>query len=379
MVISKEPKTKYLLSIDIMRAVAILLMIQVHFVENLSPREASSAGLYDLSKGLGTLSAPIFSFLVGLSLWLWLSNQIEAGRKEAEIARVVRRRGILLFVAGLIFAVVIWRPESIFIWDILTFLGTATLIVYLLRKWASWKLIGLIVLIFITSPFLRSVTDYASHWRGTEYLYDFTLQDVTLGFLLHGYFPILPWICFPLLGWMVGRTYFDLESKSQFNGRRSAVVGLCLALLAGLGNAMNGNASRLAEPYLNEITFYPASTTYVLGMMGILLLGFWILFTVYDERRIGMNDRVKKFFKRYSRFSLTTYIVHHAVHVWPLYILAAYEGRRDPWWYYADAVSTPVAFLLSLLFIVIFYGILIFWEKRRWYGFEGVLRRLSGA
>ena len=63
---------KRLASIDFLRAIAILLMIQVHFVENLSKREASSAALYDLSEVLGMLPAPVLTFMVGLSLWLWL-------------------------------------------------------------------------------------------------------------------------------------------------------------------------------------------------------------------------------------------------------------------------------------------------------------------
>ena len=60
---------KRLVSIDVLRGAAILMMIQVHFVEYLSPREVSSALLYDLSKHLGVLPAPLFMFLMGLSLW----------------------------------------------------------------------------------------------------------------------------------------------------------------------------------------------------------------------------------------------------------------------------------------------------------------------
>ena len=85
------------------------------------------------------------------------------------------------------------------------------------------------------------------------------------------------------------------------------------------------------------------------------------------------------FFKRYSRFSLTTYIVHHAVHIYPLYWLAMWEGHRDIWWYYAEAVSTPAALWLTLFFVVAFYAVLIRWEKRRETSFEGILRWLSGA
>jgi uncharacterized membrane protein len=52
-----------LASIDVLRALAILLMVQVHFVENLSPRDTSAAVLYGLSMALGLLPAPLFSFL----------------------------------------------------------------------------------------------------------------------------------------------------------------------------------------------------------------------------------------------------------------------------------------------------------------------------
>lgn len=89
---------KRLISIDVLRAIAILTMIQVHFVENLSPREASSAALYDLSQFLGTLSAPLFTFLLGLSLWLWLRKQTSSGRSELELSKVVIRRGLAILV-----------------------------------------------------------------------------------------------------------------------------------------------------------------------------------------------------------------------------------------------------------------------------------------
>jgi uncharacterized membrane protein len=151
---------KRLASIDVLRAIAILLMIQVHFVENLSPREASSAALYDLSEVLGMLPAPLFTFLVGLSLWLWLRRETGLGRSELELSKVVVRRGLFLSGAGLAFAVVIWLPEEVFDWDILTLLGASTLI----------------------------------------------------GFLLQGYFPLLPWVVFPLVGFATGKRCWGDES-----------------------------------------------------------------------------------------------------------------------------------------------------------------------
>jgi hypothetical protein len=366
----KKTETKYLVSIDVLRAIAILLMIQVHFVENLSPREPSSAGYYDLSGALGMLPAPIFSFLVGLSLWLWMLRE-----KESAIGKRVMRRGIMLFGTGLAFATLIWLPESVFIWDILTLLGASTIIVFALRKLPLWIIVGIIILVLCISPLLRLETGYASHWRGAEYIYKFKMRDVVLGFLLHGYFPLLPWIIFPLLGLVVGRRYFH-DPKKRLGGWGLPVTGLCLIGLAGIGHVMGNDVTRFQESYFSKITFYPASTTFVVGSMGIVLLGLWILFVGFDRREIASGGAVLAFFKRYSRFSLTTYIVHHAVHVWPLYLLAAREGRRDPWWYYQDAVSTPTALLLAFLFIAGFYGVLVLWENKRQYIFEGMLRWL---
>ena len=52
-------------SIDILRASAIVVMVIVHFLENLSGvREWSPDGF----------GAPLFTFLTGMSYWLWLSR-----------------------------------------------------------------------------------------------------------------------------------------------------------------------------------------------------------------------------------------------------------------------------------------------------------------
>ena len=49
---------KRYLSIDILRAVAILLMVQTHFVDDLSSKAASPSWLYDVSCWLGLWPAP---------------------------------------------------------------------------------------------------------------------------------------------------------------------------------------------------------------------------------------------------------------------------------------------------------------------------------
>jgi hypothetical protein len=251
--------------------------------------------------------------------------------------------------------------------------------VYGLRKWSPRRLVVLAILVLLISPPLRAETGYARHWRGDEYVYRFTIRDVVQGFLLHGYFPLLPWVGFALAGFATGKRYWGDETKSRFEGWGLPLAGLGLVGLAALGSSLNSGLGREIRWYISDLTFYPASTTYVLGTLGLTLLGLWVLYRALDARQVSPGGAALAFLGRYSRFSLTTYVVHHAVHVWPLYLLAAWEGRRDPFWYYGDAVSTPAALVLAVLFIVGFYGMLVVLDRNRAYSFEGALRWLSEA
>ena len=66
---------KRLESIDVLRAVAILLMVQIHFVVYLAPASSGPAWLGTLSQVLAAFPLPIFTFLVGMSLCLSLHRQ----------------------------------------------------------------------------------------------------------------------------------------------------------------------------------------------------------------------------------------------------------------------------------------------------------------
>ena len=84
------------------------------------------------------------------------------------------------------------------------------------------------------------------------------------------------------------------------------------------------------------------------------------------------------FFRRYSRFSFSTYVAHHIVHIWPLLIASGIEGRKDPWYYYGEVISTAGALVLFVLFTLLFYLFLVYWERRgAKYGFEWILGVLT--
>jgi uncharacterized membrane protein len=99
------------LSIDILRAVAILLMVQVHFSEYMSANFASPKYLYVLSQNLGLVPAPFFTFLSGLSYSLWLGAQARSGRTARQIVQYSFRRGMFVFVLGIAVNIFIWLPQ----------------------------------------------------------------------------------------------------------------------------------------------------------------------------------------------------------------------------------------------------------------------------
>ncbi len=365
-----------LFSVDILRATAILLMVQVHFVGNLSSREPSSRILYDLSDFLGGFAAPIFTFLVGLSVWLWLNKQLAIGTDETALGKFIVKRGILIVFFGLIFAVIIWTPNEIFNWDILPMIGITTMIIYALRRAPSKYLIGLALLLLLSAPPLRELTNYSSHWIYDDYMHSFTLSDILLGATLQGYFPLLPWLVFPLMGFCLGRDIFQGEQINPKAARRLPILGVVLIAISAVGALVSEYFPTGLSWYLSPYSFYPASTTYVLGMLGFILLVFWILWQRFDLREASKTPD-GEFIRLYSKFSLTTYVVHHAVHMWPIYLLAAVNRRHDIWYYYQNAVSTPVAFVLSIVFIVGFYFFLRFLDSHKTFTLEGILRKMS--
>jgi uncharacterized membrane protein len=364
---------KRFLSIDIMRATAIILMTQVHFASNLAGYSESTPWLARISYILGCWPAPTFTFLSGLSLALWLGRQREAGQSEDFINKFLFRRGLFIFVTGIVFAFFVWLPKNTFDWNILTLIGSSVFVLAVLRKLPPVVLVVICLLILLISPPLRTQADYFLYWLNDEYEYNFTVKDILLGYTLNGYFPILPWIVIPIMGFVVGRTVFKDGSRFLFG---LPLIGACLAGLAVadiyFGNRIFG---RFTFYYAPDWTFYPASTTFILGVLGINLLLLWTLHCLIDQNKsITGKGPIFSFFRRFSFFSLTVYLVHHVVHIWPLRLYALWMGDSDLRAYEGWIMNTGTALALVAVFVAAIYPVLIFLERHKKYSFEHLLR-----
>ena len=215
-----------LVSIDVLRTTAIVLMTVVHFVENL-------AGSYDIESGpfIGAnrywwmptgFAAPLFTFLSGVSYRLWADAQAARGRDTDEISKITVRRGLFLILFGFAFNVLVWMPEDVFNWDILTLIGTAMLALDVARRTAPAVPAVACGLLVGLAPTLRAVADYRASWAEGFYDYEFTLGEVVLGYFATGYFPVFPWLALPLAGFLAAPLIYgrhDHRGPAAASGR----------------------------------------------------------------------------------------------------------------------------------------------------------------
>lgn len=362
-------------SIDVLRALAIVLMVVVHFVENLS-------GWYD--GGSGTFAgvhrvwwlptgfaAPVFTFLSGISYRLWLGVQARRGQSDETISKRTVRRGLFLIGVGFAFNVLVWLPEDVFNWDILTLIGFGLLVLDVARRMPDWVVVMAAVLVIAVSPALRVAADYPAFWEAGYFDYDFTVPDVVLGWLVVGYFPVFPWLAFPLLGHALAATLFGQRGRER--PLRIAAAGMA-GMATGLASTVLGHLLPAAVTGGVALgwTMFPPSTAYVAGTLGTATLAVALLHRLLDDGR-DRWEWLLEWATPLSRHALSMYLLHHVAHVWPLWAWGmATTGEATALW---QVALPPVAALtLAVAFLVIATTLFRWMDRRRVPSAESLMR-----
>src|SRR5271165_6236929 len=100
-----QPAARRLAHIDWMRGLACVLMFQTHCYDSWLSPEAKKSALFGWSQLGGTLPAPLFIFLAGVSFALVTERLREKGPAAAEIAKTTIRRGAEIFGLGILFRI----------------------------------------------------------------------------------------------------------------------------------------------------------------------------------------------------------------------------------------------------------------------------------
>jgi uncharacterized membrane protein len=234
---------KRLSYIDWMRGLACLLMFQTHCYDSWLRPELHATWLYRWSQIGGTLPAPLFIFLAGVSVALMTQRFREKGMPRNDIARQSILRGAEIFGLGILFRIqefilgYKWVPwTDLLRVDVLNMLGLSIMLMGVMCWFTAapspdaartrsllTALAIAAVIALATPPVWTSSRLHALPWPIESYINGVH----TFGQPQPWLFPIFPWCAFAFVGLAVGFLLF-----SNFARRRET---LFFAGLGGIG------------------------------------------------------------------------------------------------------------------------------------------------
>jgi uncharacterized membrane protein len=289
--------------LDWMRGLAVVIMLQGHVMDGwLRPQDRTSEWFW-LSQFLGGFPAPIFLFLVGVSLALALDKMRAKGASSSELVwKVVRRGGwiLLLAYAFRVEQFLVWYPASewsgILRVDTLNCIAMSTLVIGLFSVLFKTRRSNIAVMGAATAAFVF-VTPWVYPVRG--------LPSFVLSYLNGDghpwYFSLFPWAAFALAGITFG--YLLIEARAGAGEalffRQVAVAAVCIY---AAGAAMSFSS-------IFEYGFFDYSLTsphYFLVRLG------WILLILYGAYRWSTRESGERWSPmiRLGQASLMVYWLH---------------------------------------------------------------------
>src|SRR5580704_5503379 len=319
---------KRLSYIDWMRGLACVLMFQTHCYDSWLSPEARKSGVLVWSKLGGTLPAPLFLFLSGISFALVTERLREKGTSPGEIAKTTIRRGAEIFALGLLFRVqeyalgYRWVPwTDLLRVDILNSLGLSMMLMGILcwlstarrpesssaltQSVAASRTRGILAGLFaatiaaLATPFLW--TTYRPLWLPWP-LESYINGVHVVGKPQYWLFPIFPWSAFAFVGLAVGFFLFTSIAK-RYEALVFAALGGTGILACFLSLKLDRSGFQLYPTY----DYWHTSPNFFLMRCGILLI---ILFCVYAWCRWGLAQMGFSPIIQLGKTSLLVYWVH---------------------------------------------------------------------
>ena len=310
------PKPTRLAYIDWMRGLACILMFQTHCYDSWLGGDARKSTFFMWSQLGGTLPAPLFLFLAGISFALVTDKLRHKRIAPSAAARSTIRRGAEILCLGLLFrlqeyAIAFpWAPwTDLLRVDVLNMIGVSMMLMGLLcwavlaLRWSRVSLILAGVAVALTISLLSPLlwTTWRPDWLPWP-LESYINGVHNLGEPQAWLFPIFPWTAFAFIGLAVG--FFLLSDWARQAG--AAAFALC----AGAGFTLF-YFSRWLDARPTQIypvyDYWHTSPEFFLLRVGLL---FMILAGVYAWVRWGAGQWGFSPLIQLGQTSLLVYWVH---------------------------------------------------------------------
>ena len=308
------PSSARLAYIDWVRGLACVLMFQTHCYDAWLSESARKTTFFMWSQLGGTLPAPLFLFLAGISFAM-VTDRLRQKRLPASlIARTTIWRGAEIFGLGLLFRVQEfaiawgWAPRSdLFRVDILNTIGLSMMLMGLLCWLVSP---GNRIALSFSAAFVAAVTSLLTPllwttwrprwlpWPLESYINGVHNLDAPQPWL----FPIFPWSAFAFVGLAIG--FFLMSDWARERGREVfAFIGISGLILIGVSKWFDSLPVQLYAVY----DYWHTSPNFFMARVGLLLV---ILTGVYAWCRWGPGQWGFSPMVQLGQTSLLVYWVH---------------------------------------------------------------------
>jgi uncharacterized membrane protein len=309
---------KRLAYIDWMRGFACLLMFQTHCYDSWLRPDLHDTVLYRLSQLGGTLPAPLFIFLAGVSSALVTEKLREKGIARIQIAKQTILRGAEIFCLGILFRVqefvlgYKWVPWTDMLRvDVLNILGISMMLMGVLCWFTAADSVSVarsrgiiaallvaVLIGFVTPPLWTTWRPRFLPWPMETYING----SHTYNQPQHWLFPIFPWCAFAFAGLAVGFLAFGdfaRRRESLFFGSLG-IAGVVAILLSLLFDAL---PIRLYAVY----DYWHSNPNFLLARCGVLLI---VMSLCYAWCRWGYAQKGFSPTIQLGQTSLLVYWVH---------------------------------------------------------------------
>ncbi len=298
--------------IDWMRGLACLAMFQTHCYDSWLSESARRSTFFKWSQLGGTLPAPLFLFLAGVSFALVTDKMRRRGVADGEIARTTIKRGAEIFGIAMLFRVqefLLGQPGApwtdLLRVDILNMMGISMMAMGWLCRVARTRIATVVsastvalAISLATPPMWTTLRPHWLPWPLESYINGVHIYADPQPWL----FPIFPWSAIAFAGLAVGFLLFSDWAK-----QREAIT----ATLLGAGGAFLYFLSQWFDSMPVQIyavyDYWHTGPNFFLARIGILLM---ILFACYAWCRWGAGEWGFSPIIQLGQTSLLVYWVH---------------------------------------------------------------------
>ena len=308
-----------------MRGLACVLMFQTHCYDSWLGGETRKSTFLMYSQLGGTLPAPLFLFLAGISFALVTDKFVRKNAGAGEITRTLARRGAQVFAFGLLFRLQEyliawgWAPwTDLFRVDVLNMIGISMILMALacgaaLRLTNSQHqyqyqyqrpalltaaVLGAALIALLTPPLW---TNWRFSWLPWP-LESYINGVHNLGTPQPWLFPIFPWTAFAFAGLAAGFVLFSEWGRAHVS-RTLALFGVAGVGLIGAARWLDHLPFQIYAVY----DYWHTSPNFFLMRIGLLLM---IAFLSYAWCRWGLGARGFSPLIQLGQTSLLVYWVH---------------------------------------------------------------------